>query len=83
MALPPQAPSVGAPSPGSSTFNTCSRCPALTAPAARAASGVPIGLQIVGRNYDGTSVFAPIAYARGHRFHETTVDRSHRARRTA
>ena len=39
-------------------FNMCSRCPVLVAPAGRAASGVPIGLQIVGRTYDDASVFA-------------------------
>ena len=82
MALPPQVPPIGAPSPGSSTFNMWSRCAALVVPVARAASGLPIGLQIVGRNYGGTSVFAAITSARGHCFYETAADRPNWPRRT-
>ena len=82
MALPPQVPPVGAPSPGSSTIGTGSPCPALIAPTARAVSGVRISSHIVRRNDDGTGVFAAVESARGHCFCETAGDRSHRARRT-
>jgi aspartyl-tRNA(Asn)/glutamyl-tRNA(Gln) amidotransferase subunit A len=39
-------------------FNITNRCPVLTVPAGRAASGVPIGVQIIGRGYDDATVFA-------------------------
>jgi aspartyl-tRNA(Asn)/glutamyl-tRNA(Gln) amidotransferase subunit A len=38
-------------------FNICSRCPVLNVPSGTAASGVPTGVQIVGRPYDDVSVF--------------------------
>ena len=39
-------------------FNAVNRVPVLTVPAGRGASGVPIGVQIVGRGYDDATVFA-------------------------
>lgn len=38
-------------------FNLLSQCPAATVPSGFASSGVPTGLQIVGRTYDDVSVF--------------------------
>lgn len=38
-------------------FNTLSRCPVLSVPSGFHASGVPTGIQIVGRTYDDISVF--------------------------
>jgi aspartyl-tRNA(Asn)/glutamyl-tRNA(Gln) amidotransferase subunit A len=38
-------------------FNLCSRCPAMSVPAGLSSSGVPTGVQIVGRPYDDVSVF--------------------------
>jgi amidase len=38
-------------------FNTLSRCPVLSLPSGRAASGVPTGIQIVGRTYCDADVF--------------------------
>ena len=49
-------------------FNMLSRCPVLSIPSGRAASGVPTGIQIVGRTYSDADVFrAGLAYetARG------------------
>ena len=44
-------------------FNMLSRCPVLSVPSGRAATGVPTGIQIVGRSYDDASVFrAGLAY---------------------
>ncbi len=37
-------------------FNMLSACPALSLPSGRSATGVPIGLQIVGRPYDDATV---------------------------
>ena len=55
----------------------------MVIPAARAACGVPIGLQIVGRTYDDTTVFAAAdAFARAHPWYETNADRPDRPRRT-
>ena len=42
----------------SEVFNVTNRCPVLALPAGRGASGVPIGVQIVGRGYDDATVFA-------------------------
>ncbi|MGH3449295.1 MAG: amidase [Haloechinothrix sp.] len=42
-------------------FNICSRCPVLSIPSGVASSGVPIGLQVVGRPYDDVSVFQAAA----------------------
>ena len=46
----------------SEAFNITNRCPVLVVPAGRStregASGVPIGVQIVGRGYDDATVFA-------------------------
>jgi amidase len=39
-------------------FNTLGRCPVLNLPVGRAANGVPLGVQIVGRPHDDLSVFA-------------------------
>ena len=65
-------------------FNMCSRCPVIVVPVSRAASGVPIGLQIVGRTYDDTTVFAAAAaFERAHRWYETTADRPEWPRRTS
>jgi aspartyl-tRNA(Asn)/glutamyl-tRNA(Gln) amidotransferase subunit A len=38
-------------------FNIASRCPVLAVPSGRTASGLPTGLQIVGRTYDDERVF--------------------------
>ncbi|RUY84469.1 amidase family protein, partial [Mesorhizobium sp. M7A.F.Ca.CA.003.01.2.1] len=44
-------------------FNMMSRCPVLSVPSGRAASGVPTGIQIVGRTYCDADVFrAAMAY---------------------
>jgi len=44
-------------------FNTMSRCPVLSVPSGRAKSGVPTGIQIVGRTYCDADVFqAAMAY---------------------
>ncbi len=60
----------------------CSRCPVIVVPVSRAASGVPIGLQIVGRTYDDTSVFAAAAaFAAEGRWYESSADRPDRPRR--
>jgi Asp-tRNA(Asn)/Glu-tRNA(Gln) amidotransferase A subunit family amidase len=64
-------------------FNMCSRCPVLVVPVERAASGVPIGLQIVGRTYDDATVFAAAAaFERAHPWYETNADRPDWPRRT-
>jgi aspartyl-tRNA(Asn)/glutamyl-tRNA(Gln) amidotransferase subunit A len=42
-------------------FNIASQCPVLSVPSGFAANGVPTGLQIVGRTYDDTTVFAAAA----------------------
>jgi Asp-tRNA(Asn)/Glu-tRNA(Gln) amidotransferase A subunit family amidase len=39
-------------------FNIASRCPVLSVPSGIAANGVPTGLQIAGRPYDDSTVFA-------------------------
>jgi aspartyl-tRNA(Asn)/glutamyl-tRNA(Gln) amidotransferase subunit A len=57
-------------------FNICSRCPVLVVPVTRAANGVPIGLQIVGRTYDDSRVFAAAsAFESLHRWYGTDADR--------
>ncbi|MFI7124775.1 amidase [Nonomuraea sp. NPDC050153] len=38
-------------------FNIASRCPVLAVPSGRASTGVPTGVQIVGRTYDDLTVF--------------------------
>jgi aspartyl-tRNA(Asn)/glutamyl-tRNA(Gln) amidotransferase subunit A len=38
-------------------FNIASRCPVLSVPSGRAASGVPTGLSVVGRTYDDVTAF--------------------------
>jgi Asp-tRNA(Asn)/Glu-tRNA(Gln) amidotransferase A subunit family amidase len=38
-------------------FNMMSRCPVMSVPSGNAASGVPTGIQLVGRTYDDVSVF--------------------------
>lgn len=38
-------------------FNIASRCPVLSVPSGFASTGVPTGVQIVGRTYDDTTVF--------------------------
>ena len=46
-------------------FNTMSRCPVMSLPSGRASTGVPTGIQVVGRTYDDVSVFrAASAYER-------------------
>jgi len=42
-------------------FNVMSRCPVLSIPSGFASSGVPTGLQIVGRTFDDVSVFRAAA----------------------
>ena len=42
-------------------FNTMSRCPVMSVPSGFAESGVPTGIQIVGRTYDDVSVFRAAA----------------------
>ena len=45
-------------------FNVLSRCPVMRVPSGRADTGVPTGIQIVGRSSDAASVFrAGAAYA--------------------
>jgi len=39
------------------SFNIASRCPVMSVPSGRAASGVPTGLSIVDPTYDDGSVF--------------------------
>ncbi|MFD1929853.1 amidase [Nonomuraea mangrovi] len=39
-------------------FNLASRCPVLSVPSGRSATGVPTGIQVVGRPYDDHTVFA-------------------------
>jgi amidase len=38
-------------------FNMLSRCPVMSVPSGRAETGVPTGIQIVGRSFDDVSVF--------------------------
>jgi aspartyl-tRNA(Asn)/glutamyl-tRNA(Gln) amidotransferase subunit A len=65
-------------------FNMMSRCPVMVVPAGRAANDVPIGLQIVGRTYDDTTVFAAAAaFERAHPWYESTADRPQWPRRTS
>lgn len=46
-------------------FNMLSRCPVMSVPSGFASSGVPTGIQIVGRTYDDAGVFrAAAAYER-------------------
>ena len=46
-------------------FNICSRCPVMSVPSGFARTGVPTGVQLVGRTYDDVSVFrAAAAYGR-------------------
>jgi amidase len=48
-----------------SPFNTLSRCPVLTVPSGLAKTGVPTGIQLVGRSYCDEDVFrAGMAYER-------------------
>jgi aspartyl-tRNA(Asn)/glutamyl-tRNA(Gln) amidotransferase subunit A len=42
-------------------FNMCSRSPVLSVPSGRSSSGVPTGMQIVGRSYDDRAVFRAAA----------------------
>jgi amidase len=42
-------------------FNMLSRCPVMSVPSGRAKSGVPTGIQIVGRSFDDVSVFRAAA----------------------
>jgi amidase len=42
-------------------FNMLSRCPVMSVPSGRAETGVPTGIQIVGRSFDDVSVFQAAA----------------------
>jgi Asp-tRNA(Asn)/Glu-tRNA(Gln) amidotransferase A subunit family amidase len=42
-------------------FNMLSRCPVMSVPSGRAKTGVPTGIQIVGRSFDDVSVFRAAA----------------------
>ncbi|MFE9310157.1 amidase [Streptomyces sp. NPDC006706] len=42
-------------------FNIASRCPVLSVPSGFASTGVPTGVQVVGRTYDDTTVFRAAA----------------------
>jgi amidase len=42
-------------------FNMLSRCPVMSVPSGLAKSGVPTGIQIVGRTFDDVSVFRAAA----------------------
>lgn len=42
-------------------FNSASRCPVVVVPAGRADSGVPIGVQVVGRSFDDTTAIGVAA----------------------
>jgi amidase len=48
-------------------FNVLSRCPVMSVPSGHAESGVPTGIQIVGRTYDDVSVFRAAAAYEGAR----------------
>ena len=57
-------------------FNMLSRCPVLSVPSGRASSGVPTGIQIVGRTYCDADVFrAGLAYetAQGGWYHDAAT----------
>jgi amidase len=57
-------------------FNTMSRCPVMAVPSGQAASGVPTGIQIVGRTYDDVSVFrAAAAFERARPWLDTSERR--------
>lgn len=44
-------------------FNLMSECPVMSVPSGRASTGIPTGIQIVGKTYDDLSVFRPaLAY---------------------
>ena len=42
-------------------FNICSRCPVMSVPSGFARTGVPTGVQLVGRTYDDVTVFRAAA----------------------
>jgi len=42
-------------------FNMLSRCPVMSVPSGRVETGVPSGIQIVGRSYDDVRVFRAAA----------------------
>ncbi len=57
-------------------FNMMSRCPVISVPSGRAKSGVPTGIQIVGRSYDDVSVFrAAAAYEQARPWLDTAARR--------
>ena len=57
-------------------FNMLSRCPVMSVPSGHASSGVPTGLQIVGRTFDDVSVFrAAAAYERARPWLDTAARR--------
>ena len=56
-------------------FNLVSQCPVATVPTGFGTSGVPTGMQIVGRTYDDVSVFrASAAYESANSWRGTTPD---------
>jgi Asp-tRNA(Asn)/Glu-tRNA(Gln) amidotransferase A subunit family amidase len=53
-------------------FNLVSQCPVIAVPTGFAASGIPTGMQIVGRTFDDLSVFrAAFAYEKARSWRET------------
>jgi amidase len=59
-------------------FNTLSRCPVMSVPSGFAKSGVPTGIQLVGRPYDDVGVFrAAAAYEAAAPVLDWTTQRPH------
>jgi len=57
-------------------FNMLSRCPVMSVPSGRVETGVPSGIQIVGRSYDDVSVFrAAAAYEKARGWLDTPANR--------
>jgi Asp-tRNA(Asn)/Glu-tRNA(Gln) amidotransferase A subunit family amidase len=57
-------------------FNMLSRCPVMSVPSGRVGTGVPSGIQIVGRSYDDVRVFrAAAAYEKARGWFDTPANR--------
>jgi amidase len=57
-------------------FNMMSRCPVMSVPSGRVRTGVPSGIQIVGRSYDDVRVFrAAAAYEKARGWLDTPANR--------
>ncbi|MGD9743312.1 MAG: amidase [Hyphomicrobium sp.] len=56
-------------------FNLMSECPVMSVPSGRASTGIPTGIQIVGRTYDDLGVFrAASAYEAANPWHDRHPD---------